>query len=281
MSWPWRTPSVISALRLRASAGPRPVVSSATVIGGVEAGGRLDEAGGRAGVQAELVRHADHAAPRPRAEVQRRAPAARRRILHPELRGLHAERRPRASAATSSRSAPARARRRPRRRPPPAAPRTAARLGRPSIISTAISALITALPRSISTSTPSADGRALDRRHHHHHVGPDLAGRVGHPARRLDRHVLAAHLARELDHALGERRAVGDDDEADHYEDRPAARCRISTGWTVCTPGGLLDVPAAGLGVAHRELGPRVGDLPEQAARRRPSRSRTSRFLSP
>src|SRR6185436_11998767 len=66
--------------------------------------------------------------------------------------------------------------------------------------------------------------------------GEIVAGRVGHPARRLDRHVLAAHLARELDDALGELRAVGDDDEADHYEERPAARCRISIGWTVCTP---------------------------------------------
>ena len=86
----------------------------------------------------------------------------------------------------------------------------------PSTISAAISALMTALPRSISTITPSGEAAALDRRQHQRHVGPDLARRVGHAAGRLDRHVLAAHLARELDHAGGERRAVGDDDEADH-----------------------------------------------------------------
>ena len=99
-SWPWRTPSVISAVRLRASAGPRPVVSSATVIGGVEAGGGLDEARGRAGVEAERVRHVD-------AQLRRRPPATRpgaagasgprRRAARPSCRAPT-----RASAATSS-----------------------------------------------------------------------------------------------------------------------------------------------------------------------------------
>ena len=96
---------------------------------------------------------------------------------------------------------------------------------------------MTALPRSISTSTPSGERRALDRRHHHAPTSVPIApgGSAIPPAASIATSSPPI-CARELDHALGQRRAVGDDDEADHYAERPAARCRISIGWTVCTP---------------------------------------------
>jgi len=57
--------------------------------------------------------------------------------------------------------------------------------------------------------------RALDRRAHPLGVGAQRA-RLVHPARGLERQLRAAHLARQRDDALGERLAVGDDNEADH-----------------------------------------------------------------
>ncbi len=139
----------------------------------------------------------------------------------------------RASVATSSSDAPVRAR---------AAAATAPSTSGAShsstsvsvTISAAISALITALPRSMSTITPSGDFARSIASITTHHVGPDLARRVGHPAGGLDRHVLPAHLPRQLHHTVRQAGAVGDDDEADHY--RPAARCRISIGCTDLTP---------------------------------------------
>jgi hypothetical protein len=61
-------------------------------------------------------------------------------------------------------------------------------------------------------------GGALDRLHDDHRVGAHRPRRIGHPARGLDRDVLAAHLARELHDALGELRAVRDDDQPDAHE---------------------------------------------------------------
>ena len=72
---------------------------------------------------------------------------------------------------------------------------------------------------------------ALDRRPDPLGVGADRP--VLHPARRLDGHLLAAHLARELGHAGGELRAVGDDDEADHARLArvEAGRAPVNGGW--------------------------------------------------
>ena len=189
----------------------------------------------------------------------------------PELRGLHAQRARAPRRATSSSDGA-----RPRAggaatAPPRSAPRTAAPRTS-STISAAISALITALPRSISTSTPSSGPRGLDRLQHELHVGADLARRIGHPAGRLDRHLVAAHLARQLDHAGGQRRAVRDDDEADHARRgrrrdagaRPGARCarrwpsRCASGRSRSrTPrarAGLLDLPEQPRPDVHRDL---------------------------
>ena len=47
-------------------------------------------------------------------------------------------------------------------------------------------------------------------------IGADRAGGLGHAAGRLDPHVFAAHLPRELHDALRHAGAVGHDDEADH-----------------------------------------------------------------
>ena len=185
-----------------------------------------------------------------------------------ELRGLRPQRR---------RAPRPRPRRAPRRRRAGRGRRDRAldqrRLGRArpravvrAAISTAISALISALPRSISTSTPSRRGAALDRLHARPiGVGADRAGRVGHAARGLDRDVLAAHLARELDHALGQRRAVRDDDEPDHAGS--AARRRGAGS----RPGAPLARPVA-FSMCQRHVseshtarsGAASRDLPEQ-----------------
>jgi len=53
---------------------------------------------------------------------------------------------------------------------------------------------------------PVAGHRALDRSLDAHGVGPDRT--VVHPARLLDAHLLAAHLARELDYAARQLSAV-------------------------------------------------------------------------
>ena len=83
-----------------------------------------------------------------------------------------------------------------------------------------------------------AVGRADPLHGQPHPLGVRADRAVLDAARRLDRHVLAAHLTGELHDAVGERRAVGDDDETDHggAQARPDARCSTSTGCTVRTP---------------------------------------------
>ena len=192
--------------------------------------------------------------------ARRPRPAAGRRSAAwpPELRRLRRQR-------------PARLGRdlleRPRRRAPRAAAATAPSTSGASheqhalasslraIISTAISALITALPRSISTSTPSPDAARADRLHARASASVPIAPSSAIPPAALDRDVLAAHLARELDHALRQRALCETMTMPTTRAQRPVARCRISTGCTVCDAGRLLDVPAARLGVAHREVG--------------------------
>ena len=58
--------------------------------------------------------------------------------------------------------------------------------------------------------------RALDRRPHALGVGAQRP-RLLHSPGRLERQLLAAHLACEHHHTLGQLAAVGDDDEPDHY----------------------------------------------------------------
>ena len=147
-----------------------------------------------------------------RGVVRRRGPRRRRcRGGRPCRRGRCGPRSPppRASRPRATRPPP-------RRRPRPAAPRTAAPArARPSgSRSSAVSALSTAEPRSISTSAPSAP-TSLDGVHHPHRVGPERSGLVR-PAGGGDRHLRPAHLARELGRALGEAGAVRDDDDSDH-----------------------------------------------------------------
>jgi hypothetical protein len=60
----------------------------------------------------------------------------------------------------------------------------------------------------------------LDGRVHQLDVRTDRALGVRHSPGSLDRDVVPAHLPRQFDHAAGERRAVRDDDEADHRSAR-------------------------------------------------------------
>ena len=149
---PWRTASMMSALRLRASAGPRPVVSSATETA---ASKRLTvsttRAAGRACSPSRLGTSSRSSAP-PSA-IAAGSGAGRR--LHPRAARPSCPSAARASPATSSSDAPVRA-----RAAAATAPSTIgashSRTRTSSTISAAISALITALPRSIRTSTPSS-----------------------------------------------------------------------------------------------------------------------------
>ena len=69
-------------------------------------------------------------------------------------------------------------------------------------------------------------GSPLDRALDELGIGADAPRRVGHAARGLDTHLLTAHLARELDHAVGDIGAVGDDDDADHRAEYRTGRPR-------------------------------------------------------
>jgi hypothetical protein len=60
-------------------------------------------------------------------------------------------------------------------------------------------------------------GGPVDGGHDELGVGSQRAGRVDQAARGLDRNVLAAHLAGELDDSLRQLGAVGDDDEPDAH----------------------------------------------------------------
>ena len=79
--------------------------------------------------------------------------------------------------------------------------------------SRAVCVASTALPRSTRTRTPGAGVGGLDRRHDRRGVGAQRA--VGCPACRLDPHVVARHLAGELDRPGGDLRRVADDDDPD------------------------------------------------------------------
>jgi hypothetical protein len=149
---PWRTPSVISADRLRASAGPRPVVSSATVTAASKrAAVSTKRAAGRA-CRPSLFGTSRRSSEPPEASTVAAVGAATSTPSWDAFIPSAA----RASVATSSSDAPVRAR---------AAAATAPSTSGAShsstsvsvTISAAISALITALPRSMSTITPSGD----------------------------------------------------------------------------------------------------------------------------
>ena len=230
-SWPWRAPRVASAVRLVAATGPAPVVALATVISRVVRAGQRDDLRHGPRVQAEAVAHRQ-----PLAHPRRAPGAAAPRPPSASCRGATPSRPgPRAPRPRRRRGPRPCAPWRPRRpRPPPAARPRAATRSSDSSISTAISALMSALPRSMSTSTPSPPAASSIAVHHARRVGADAA--VVHPARGDDRDVLAAHLAGELDHALRQPGAVRDDDDADHQRalrrartrgaaPRPGARC--------------------------------------------------------
>src|SRR5205823_8301629 len=93
---------------------------------------------------------------------------------------------------------------------------------------------------------PVRGHRPLDRAPHALRIGPKHAALVE-TARRLERQLFASHLARELDHALGQRVAVGDDDNPHHVLDQsPYARWRKSIGWT--------DGRSVALVICHRQV---------------------------
>ena len=198
--------------------------------GRVEPARGLDEAGRRAGVQAEAVGHFE---PELEAAVDLRCSGDLRNLVDPELRRLHAQRGARLAGHLLERGA---------------GPRAGGGRHRPlhdRRLAQQHAHVVDHLGRHLRAHHRAPEvhqhehavgaRRGLDRLQHELHVGADLARRIGHAAGRLDRHLVAAHLPRQLDHAGSQRRAVRDDDEADHAQ-RPAARCRISTGCTVRTP---------------------------------------------
>ena len=92
------------------------------------------------------------------------------------------------------------------------------------IRSSAISAESTALPRSISTRTPSSDhARSIACITRTASVPIGWSG-MSRPPGRLEPHVGTAHLAGELRDALGDQVAVRDDDDADHGRSRSGSR---------------------------------------------------------
>ena len=268
------------AVRLLALIGARPLPAFAIRTSASRSRTVSIDARRRAGVQADLVPHRERRR-RVRSDdrfAPRRPPAPRpaRRAARPSSPALRAPRPPPPRATLRRAPRPP-----PRPSPRPAAPRSSSpRPRRPSSISIANSVLISALPRSISTSTPSGDiARSIAARTRSASV-PSTPGSL-HPARGLERQLLAAHLAREADHAFGQRLAVGDDDDPDHCASllpvQPVRAVQVVDRVHRRSLGGGRDLPATGLAVADdgRSLPTR---RPARTGRRRPpSRSRTSR----
>ena len=214
ISSPWRTASVATPVRLRPSAGPRPRVAFETSTRASRpASAPTRRAAGRACRPSRFWtgRRSSTASP----SISAGGACVRLEHLLTQLGALHraARRAPRAPPPGATRlRAPGPPRpRRPRR----AAPRES-RIGPPSgsAISDAISALISALPRSIRMSTPSGERTRSTACAHPLGVGAELAALD--PAGRLDGNLAPAHLPGELHDAVGQRRTVGDDDQADH-----------------------------------------------------------------
>ena len=231
-SCPRRAASVATRLRLPAGTGAPPVVrlrswtdasSARTSLTSRAAVGRA----ARAGSRPRRLR-------RPALRRPRRRPRGRRPdgAVRCEALPMSASR---ASAATSARLAP------------PAAA-TAATMS-PSTIgagesvtrlrvegsrsrSSASSALSTALPRSMSTTTPAGPSDAFDGLHDGDRVGPErrFVQTCGH----LDRQRTAVqHVRRQRHRGMGQRTTVGDDDQPDtvlgvRVGESPARLCVMS-----------------------------------------------------
>ena len=183
---------------------------------GVEAARELDDERRGTGVQSDLVEDRDtrlraassaagsaSATPAPSApgiaELRRLHLERRRRLGSHLLERRAATRRSAAAATAPSTSGASLSSTRPSRRPAarPPSPRSSARCRGPS-----------ARARRRRTS-PARSPRARARRR-------CRSSRPRIPPAASMPHLLAAHLARQLDHALGQRRAVRDDDEPDH-----------------------------------------------------------------
>ena len=241
-----------SALRLRASAGPAPVVALRTSTRASSPADRLDDARRRPRVQPEPV-----GAPR--------AALAPRRARPRGAAGASLPARPRPAARAFMRSAPrasrgdlverrAAAARAAAATAPSTSGASESRTGPPSgsAISTAISALSRALPRSISTSTPSAE-RARP-------TPPARAASVPIAPSSIPPAASIATSAPPISRASSTTPSAS----AELWETmtRPTTRRSSETGGAVehfhrvhrLHPGRLLDLPAARLGVAHRPI---------------------------
>ena len=151
----------------------------------------------------------------PPAPASAAAPAAPRR---PPAARLFIASAPRASAATSSSDAPPRA---------ATAAATAPSTSGASLSTHASRRVAEHLDRELGAHQRAAEvhqhehavggHRPLDRRPDALGVGAEDAGLL-HAAGGLERQLLAAHLARERDDALGQRVAMGDDDDPDHAQ---------------------------------------------------------------
>ena len=194
-------PSVTTAVRLRASAGPRPVVSSRIcteasnrpAVSTTRAAGRACRPSALGTSMRTLRRIGQSTRPGGRA---RRARSPSRPAFMPSAE--------RASSAASSSPAPA-----PARAAAATAPSTERRLAEQDL-GTVFHR--DQLDRHLGAHAPRCRGPSARARRRPTRpasiaarteldVRADRARRVGHPARGLDRHVGAAHLARELDHA--------------------------------------------------------------------------------
>ena len=213
-SWPCRAASVATRLRLPAGTGPAPVVRLRSWTDASRPRTSLtSRAAGRACSPCgfSTVKTPTTSSRRPtRVRVRRRARPARTGARPCPCSA------PRASAATSARLAPPAAAtaatkalddRRRRERHPVAD-------GGSSSRSSASSALSTALPRSIRTTTPAGPSARSMASLMRDRVGAER--RLVEPGGHLDPHRAAVqHLRRQRDRGPRQRAAVGDDDQAD------------------------------------------------------------------
>ncbi len=258
---PWRAPSAISAVRLRADAGPG--ARSGGCSGAPRRRGRRRRAPPR-----RPAARAGRAAPATTASAERQPPSSSAGAGAAAAAGAV----PRWAALPASPSAglgrdllqAAPGARPPRPRPPPprpAAPRTAATRARVSSgsRSSAVSALRTAEPRSISTSA-AVLADPLDRLHHPHRVGAQRVAGLVEPARGARSRPRRPPISRassttpSASRALCETMTSPTIGRGRPRHPSPYARCSISTGCTDGRSVAVGDLPAAGLRVAHRQL---------------------------
>src|SRR4051794_20380173 len=157
ISWPCLTPRVASAVSERALAGPRPVVALDTsTVASADAAAPTNRAAGRACSPSRLPTTTRSSSPSAAAAAGAGA-APSSPAPPPSSSSTFARSAPRASAATSSRPRPPRAAAAAATAPSTSGAAASTTRVSPGPISTAISALISALPRSMSTSTPASE----------------------------------------------------------------------------------------------------------------------------